>query len=349
MRSSLFVAITLCGASPLFAGALGSNPSSVFLNEIYASHVGTDDMEMIELVGTPNASLTGYVVCIVEGEGLQAGILDRAWDLTGQTVPADGYFLLADTAEPNLDFNIGNTNAIENGTETFYVVFTANPAAVTALLGTNVDADLDLITDLGTLGAIVDSVAIIDPDVGSIDFVYDSAVTVGPDGTFFPAGAFRSNDYPNAWCACGYPDFDDVANAREPRTPGSANGGCFGTTGPGCSDSMGRTPNLSSAGTTTPGGSVTITVSDVTPPNAAALFLSAVPGTLPLNPNCNLYMSPPFISVFFTIPAPTFPLTGTIPASLPSGLGLKVYVQLLQDDPPASQIVSSNGVVIVID
>jgi hypothetical protein len=55
----------------------------VHLNEIYASHSGTDTLEFIELVGPPGSSLTGYLVLIVEGEGAAAGTLDRAWDLTG--------------------------------------------------------------------------------------------------------------------------------------------------------------------------------------------------------------------------------------------------------------------------
>ena len=91
----------------------------VYLNEIYASHAGTDDQEMIELIGTPGMSLDGYAVAIVEGQDPSDGILDGLWDLSGYAMPGDGYFVLGNTAVTTLDLDIGADNIIENGTETF--------------------------------------------------------------------------------------------------------------------------------------------------------------------------------------------------------------------------------------
>src|SRR5690606_19429653 len=156
--------------------------------------------------GTPNASLTGYVVCVVEGDGAAQGTLDDAIDLTGQTLDANGYFVLGTTAVTPKDLDIGLDNAFENGTETVYVVYDANPANITALLGSNVDSDLDLVSDLANF-SITDAAGLVDGGYSDVvDNTYDNAVTNGPDGTFFPAGIFRAGDAPGNWSTT-YPDF----------------------------------------------------------------------------------------------------------------------------------------------
>ena len=83
--------------------ASAANAQQINFNEIYASHTGIDDQEYIELIGTPGMSLAGYMVLIIEGDSALAGTLDRAWDLTGYSVPSDGYFLMADPIVPGLD------------------------------------------------------------------------------------------------------------------------------------------------------------------------------------------------------------------------------------------------------
>ena len=200
-------------------------PSEARLNEIYASHAGTDDMEFIELVGPPGASLDAHAVLIVEGDSSNPGTLDRVWDLSGLSIPASGYFVLGDTAVSPNDYDLGASNTIENGTETFYLVQSCDIAGLTALIGTDIDPDGDLITLIPTLATIVDIIAMVDGGFGSGDLVYDGAATVGPDGTFLPAGIFRGGDYPSGWCD-SFLDFDDVANLDLPRTPGAANGVC---------------------------------------------------------------------------------------------------------------------------
>jgi hypothetical protein len=201
---------------------------TLHINEIYASHSGTDDQEFIELIGVPGQDLTGVMVLVVEGDGAGAGTLDRAWDLTGFVMPADGYFVLGNTAVANLDLDIGSDNAIENGTETFYLVRTSNTAAVVAALGTSVDPDGDGVSSIPcVVDDVLETVAMVDSGVFAADRVYDHALVnaLGPDGTFFPAGIFRGGDYPSDWCAA-FLDFDVVANLAEPRTPGGPNGPC---------------------------------------------------------------------------------------------------------------------------
>ncbi len=223
---------TFIGTALVAAAAQSTALAQIKLNELYVSHSGTDTLEFIELHGPGGASLDNYVVCVVEGESTVRGTLDRAWDLTGLVIPLDGHFVLGDTAEPNTDFNIGTSDRLENGTETFYLIdagTASNVAAIVALLNTQLDADLDLITPLPTMGTIVDIVAILDPGATlpvPTDFAYDSAPTFGPDGTNFPSGILRGLDAPSPWCA-DFLAFDPVLNLTPvPRTPGATNSVC---------------------------------------------------------------------------------------------------------------------------
>ncbi len=221
MRTFLgWVAGVCAAASVAWAGP------SVRLNEIYASHSGTDDREFIELIGS--GSLDNLAIVVVEGDAPAAGTVDRVWDLTGNTMPADGYFVLGDDAVPNLDLSVGASNTLENGTETIYLLDVTDLAGLSALVGTDLDADDDgvydsvAITDFGT---ILDIVAMVDTGFGTGDQVYDGAPVRGPDGSFFPAGIYRFGDYPNDW-ANDFLNFDDStigSTAPDRPTPGLPN------------------------------------------------------------------------------------------------------------------------------
>lgn len=222
MRAVL-CALILCAAA-------GTGFAQLAMNELYVSHTGTDDQEFIELVGPGGMSLSGFAVLVVEGETPSNGTLDRVYDLAGQTMPADGYFVIGGAAVANLDLNVGTTNVLENATETFYLVQSANVGAIAALLATDISTGPNT-TMIPSLSTIVDSVAMFDGT--ATDVVYDGATVVGPDGSFFPAGIFRGSDFPSPWCTFAFLDFDDVANSSEPRTPGAANGVCPGPNLPG--------------------------------------------------------------------------------------------------------------------
>ncbi len=348
--TSLVLSSSLALIAPS-ALAGGGNPSSVFLNEVYASHAGTDDLEMIELVGTPNASLSGYVVCVVEGEGTGAGTLDRAWDLTGFTVPADGFFVLGDTAEPALDLDIGASNRIENGTETFLLIHSGAPAAVVALLNTNVDAGGGN-TTLGALGTICDAVALVDPGwLSGSESIYDGATVVGPDGSNLPAGAFRSGDHPGKW-STEFLDFDDVVNANRPRTPGAPNvESSIRTYGsPKCVGAAGHLRLEASGDTTAGSGAVTIDISNG-PTNGgsggapAALFFGPAEANVPIAGGCTFLVSAP-LNFFPTLDAAGARTLG--PTPVPAGTtGAIVYMQAVSFE--AGQFLESNALEIEID
>lgn len=204
----------------------------IHLNEIYAWHFGTDDQEFVELIGTPGMSLDYLMVLVVEGEGGLAGTLDRAWPLTGYSMPADGYFVLGCDLVANLDLSVGADSTLENGTETIYLIDAVDQngvIAMTARLGTSLALSSST-TRIPNLVAVLDLVAIVDDNYPASDRVYDGAMPLGPDGFYFPAGVFRGTDAPQPWCVSTWLDYDDEANLAMPRTPGAVNGECGGAT-----------------------------------------------------------------------------------------------------------------------
>ena len=347
MRTSLALlsAAALLSATAA-AGVSSTNPANVHLNELYISHSSTDDMEMIELVGTPSASLDGYVVCVVEGDGTAAGTLDRAWDLTGLTMPADGYFVLGNTAEPALDLDIGADNEIENGTNTIYVVFTSAPAAITALLGTNIATGTD--TSLGSLGDIADCVGVGDGSYrGGGDTTFDCCETVGElNAGFGPAGIFRVGDWPGKW-STAFLDFDDVANADLPRTPGAANGThavrTYGATK--CMHFNGRMLMDVTGDTTSGTGSISIEIRNG-PDNGGAggatcgLFIGLTETELEMSGGCLLHVVPT-LSLFLPLDTNGDLVLG--PIGIPAGFsGLQIYMQTISSE--QGSFVESNGI-----
>src|SRR5690606_28842028 len=150
--------MSISALAPALVLFVAADPAALRLNEVYASHSGVDDREMIELVGTPGASLSGYVVAAIEGEGAISGTLDAAWDLSAFVMPGDGYFVLGDSGVAARDLDLGPQDALENGTSTYVLLHAPSPAAIQALVGTNVDPDGDGVTVLGGLGTVVDAV-----------------------------------------------------------------------------------------------------------------------------------------------------------------------------------------------
>jgi hypothetical protein len=236
--------VTLLSALGLVA--LAAPTQAQLFNEIYGRHDGNDDQEYIEIRGLPGNSFDGFMVVIVEGEYPNAGYIDRAWDLTGEVVPASGFYTLGVNAM-SPDYSIGNSNRIENGTQTIYLVQVADPSLVLGAVGTvDLDPDDDGNTTLAAFASIFDVVGLADRDYdpggvpGSVDEIFDGATVIGPmpelgpDLNDFPTGVFREGDAPNPWCLDTFLDYYDEVNTDKPRTPGAANTAtCDGNTGGG--------------------------------------------------------------------------------------------------------------------
>lgn len=164
--------------------AVGATGDPVLINEVLASHAGTDDTEYVELFGTPGASLFGLSVIVVEGDEFGPGTVDRRFDLKPfHEIGANGFFLIGNCGGLSTNYNTTPdaslfSNYFENSSLTVALVETATaPDEGDSVSGGE---------------AVKDAVALTDGDSG--DSFYFGAPVIGPDGSFFPAGARRVTD-----------------------------------------------------------------------------------------------------------------------------------------------------------
>ena len=221
-----------------FAG-LAQAGAPIRINEVRIDDGGSDDSEYFEISGTPGASLDGLFYVVIGdhsadqgagGIGSRSGQVEKVIDLTGQTIPADGYFLAVTDAwgalSGDVDMVAGAANLFENGDNVTHMI-------VSGFTGAQGDA-LDLGTPDGVIDvtpwtSVLDSVSLIEklvPDFNSDEWNYagdaglGSPAGIGPDGTFVPAHIYRTNDGDSAW-AIG--DFGNVNGAGPADSPGSSN------------------------------------------------------------------------------------------------------------------------------
>lgn len=169
----------------LAASAWAATGDPALLNEVYASHSGTDNTEFIELFGTPDLSLSGLSVIVVESDAFGPGTIDRRFDFKPfHALGPNGFFLigncggLADNYGVTPDASLF-TNYLENSSLTVALVETDSLAGGegSSVTGSEV---------------VLDAVALTDGDAG--DTFFFGAPVIGPDGPFFPAGARRLVD-----------------------------------------------------------------------------------------------------------------------------------------------------------
>lgn len=179
-----------------FAALTSLASAQITINEIRIDQPSTDTDEFVELLGPPGMSLDGlsYVVIGDSGTGAQAnGRLDMAFDLTGNSINANGFFTIAET---NMTLSgtfdlIDDVLGFENGDNVTHLIVSDNTAAV----GDDLDLDDDGILDLTPWTSILDCVALIEeanPPSGT-EFEYATSLgfpTVGPNGAFVPAHVF---------------------------------------------------------------------------------------------------------------------------------------------------------------
>jgi len=202
----------------------------ILINEVLADPDGSDTKEYVELLGPPSAPLDGLWLVVIEGQTASKGGIDAAIDLTGYTIPPDGYFVLGDAGlsdpPPPLfdppDLLLGASNSFENGSQTLLLVenYEAPP-------GDDVDADKDGTAD-GTIGTIVDAVGLVG-GYGYPDYaVYFGAPEVGPQAGAFPGGVARIPTGVDTDTAADWSFLSrllDGSDGGKPATPGWANAG----------------------------------------------------------------------------------------------------------------------------
>ncbi|QTD47748.1 endonuclease/exonuclease/phosphatase family protein [Sulfidibacter corallicola] len=88
-------------------------PSELVINEVDADTAGSDTLEFVELFGTPNASLNGFVLVFFNGSSDQSYL---AIDLDGQSLDANGFFVAGNTGVANVDVTFAD-NGLQNGAD----------------------------------------------------------------------------------------------------------------------------------------------------------------------------------------------------------------------------------------
>lgn len=210
-RAAVLALGLLASSLPVaLAPTAGAATPPVVINEVLASHTGTDDTEFIELYGPPGTSLDGVSIVVVEGDaGASQGAIDRRLDLGAADVIGDnGFFLVgnpAGLADYGVTPDVAITNDyLENSSLTVALVQTATISG-TAVSGAEVALDAVGLTD-----------------GGASDAFYLGATVIGPDGSFFPAGARRVTDGVDTDAVADWVLADFNLGAANTPTPGGA-------------------------------------------------------------------------------------------------------------------------------
>lgn len=183
----------------------------VRINEIRIDQPGTDNDEYFELSGAAGISLDGLTYLVI-GDGTGgSGVIEAVVNLTGQTIPESGYFVVAEST-----FTLGTANMtaslnFENNDNVTHLLVSGFTGANNDDLDTNNDGVLDVTP----WSAVVDLIALIKEEnpPTSTEYHYGPP-TVGPDGSYVPGHAFFC---PEGW---QIGQFDPVGGDD---TPGAAN------------------------------------------------------------------------------------------------------------------------------
>lgn len=171
----------------LLLGATLSCMGQIVINEVDSDTPGADTAEFVELYNSgPSAqSLDGYVLVFFNGSGDTSY---AAYDLDGFSIPAGGYFVVGNSAVPNVAVTFAN-NFLQNGADAVALYFGnavdfPNGTAVTAtnlvdaIVYDTADADdTGLLTGLGQ-GAQYDEAEGGDKDNESVARVPNGGTTI---------------------------------------------------------------------------------------------------------------------------------------------------------------------------
>ncbi len=210
-------------------GAPNLGPAAdIYINEIYFDPPGGLDVnsEYIELRGTPNKSLDGIFLILVENEDNifnngHSGELDRVFDLSGYTLGSNGYLILRQA---------GNPYTVAPGTtELTYTGVIENSGFTALLIKNNGDSSSDpYVDDLAPLDLDVDADGALDVASGEIDWDILDSIGIHSEageseyGKLY--GMINFGDGPNGIPTANYHDvgFEIEYIARYGNSTGSA-------------------------------------------------------------------------------------------------------------------------------
>jgi predicted extracellular nuclease len=189
-RVRIPLAIVLGLAAAMVPTQVMAAGDGVTLNEIRVDQTGNDNDEYFELSGPAGQSLDGYTYLVI-GDGTGgSGVIEAVVSLDGQTIAADGFFLVAETTLTlgTADLVVGATGLNFENTDNLTHLLVQG---FTGANGLDLDTNDDGTLDSTPWTSIVDSVALV--GTGASELVYSPTV-VGPDGSFVPGHVYDCSD-----------------------------------------------------------------------------------------------------------------------------------------------------------
>lgn len=184
--------------------------AQLLINEIKVNPPGNDNpFEFIELKGTPGSTINNTYFCIFEGDSSTAGTADLVIRLNNVTLGSNGLYFIG----TNLGYTINAPTVfrdtlifgvpggiIENGSNTFMVVYSTTPI----VYGIDYDANKDGVLELPPGAAVIDGFGWISGGTTNA-ILYSSAVLSQSTGTPDAAVRFYGNTTANSAAAwyCG--------------------------------------------------------------------------------------------------------------------------------------------------
>ncbi len=203
-------------ANPFPTGGTGGEPLFA-INELRVNSSGSSDntSNFVEIFTEPGTSLDGKTLVVISGE-FAPGQIDLAIDLTGAVADADGFVLIANADNPELEAGDVAVTDLDffNSPATYLIVDN-----FTGAVGDDLDPGDAGELDITPWDAVLDSVSLVDGD--AIEDASYSETIIGPDGNFLPAGAARSVDGTGAFEQLSFGDTsgDTPGSTNDPEIP----------------------------------------------------------------------------------------------------------------------------------
>ena len=182
---------------------------AVSINEIRIDQFGVDNDQYFELEGTAGESLEDlwYLVIGDSPAGL-SGTIEEAIPLSGLAIPADGFFLAAESSFgapgtafdgifPDFSTSLNFENS-DNVTHVLVSDFTGND-------GDDLDLNNDGILEVTPWSVVVDAIGLVEsPDLSApnSEWYYGTELMftdIGPSDTFVPGHVYRETDSGSDW------------------------------------------------------------------------------------------------------------------------------------------------------
>jgi hypothetical protein len=197
IREAFFLVLMVCsvviGAHNVQAKESLQPHPSIHINEVRIDAPGADELyEYVEIAGAGYASLDSLTYLVIgDFTFLGSGEIELVNNLSGQSLEADGFFVIAHSA-----FTLGLPDMLlTNPFESYDNVTHLLVHNFTGSLGDDLDTDDDGILDVLPWDSIVDLIAIIKEEnpPTSTEYHYGPP-TVGPDGSLVPYHVFYCSD-----------------------------------------------------------------------------------------------------------------------------------------------------------